>query len=46
MQKICGQDWDDEILGTEQTVTCSDNAVHHADRVATDETEAILIKAI
>ena len=46
MQKICGQDWDDEILGTEQTVTCSENAVHHADRVATDETEAILIKMV
>jgi len=44
--KICGQDWDEEILGDEPTVTCSDNAAHHADRVETHEVEAIPIKMV
>jgi hypothetical protein len=43
---ICGQEWDEEILGTEKTVTCSENAVHHADRVAAGETETILVKMV
>jgi len=46
MQEICGQEWNEEILGSEKTVTCSDNAIHHADRVETDETEGILIKMV
>ena len=46
IQQICEQEWDDEILGTEKTVTCSDNAVHHADRVKTDGVETILVKMV
>jgi len=31
---LCEQIWDEERLGTRRTVTCSENAVHHAARVA------------
>jgi len=32
--RLCKQIWDDERLGTRQTVTCTENAVYHASRVA------------
>ena len=32
--QLCNQIWDEIRLGTRRTVTCSENAVHHASRVA------------
>lgn len=46
IQRICGQDWDEERLGETRTVTCSENAVHHADRVKTSEVELIPLKMV
>ena len=31
--QLCEQVWDEERLGTRRTVTCSENAVHHASRI-------------
>lgn len=33
MLRLCGQKWDAERLGERRTVTCSENATHHASRV-------------
>ncbi len=41
MQRICGQDWEAERLGQKRTVTCSENAIHHADRVETSAVELV-----
>ena len=43
IQRICGQKWDETRLGSERTVTCSENAVHHADRVSVSVVETILL---
>jgi len=46
IQRICDQDWDEDRLGEKRTVTCSENAVHHADRVETSEVEQIPLKMV
>ncbi len=46
IQRICDQDWDEERLGEKRTVTCSENAVHHADRIETSAVEQIPLKMI
>jgi hypothetical protein len=43
---ICGQNWDEERLGIERTVTCSENTIHHADRINTSEVETIPLRMI
>ena len=46
IQRLCGQDWDESRLGEARTVTCSENTVHHANRVETSEVEPILLKMV
>ncbi len=46
IQRICGQDWNEERLGEQRTVTCSQNAVHHADRVEVSQVEQVLVKMV
>jgi len=46
MQRLCAQPWDEARLGTARTVTCSENAVHHANRVATTAVEQIPLKMV
>jgi hypothetical protein len=46
MQRLCGQDWDERRLGPTRTVTCSENTVHHADRVDCSLVEQIPIKMV
>jgi hypothetical protein len=42
--QLCKQSWDEERLGTRQTVTCSENAVHHAARVAVKSVAQVPVK--
>ncbi len=46
MRRLCDQHWDEARLGERRTVTCSENAVHHANRVETSKVEQILIKMV
>jgi hypothetical protein len=46
IQRICGQAWDEERLGETRTVTCSENAIHHANRVETSMVEQFLLKMV
>ena len=46
IQRICDQDWNEERLGEKRTVTCSENAVHHADRIETSAVEQIPLKMV
>jgi hypothetical protein len=39
--RLCGQVWDEARLGTRRTVTCSENARHHARRVEVSAVAAI-----
>ena len=39
--QLCDQDWDEDLLGVQRTVTCSENTVRHAKRVPVSETEQI-----
>ena len=41
--RLCGQAWDKARLGEERTVTCTQNAVHHAGRVDPAQTGRILL---
>jgi hypothetical protein len=42
--QLCRHVWDEERLGTRRTVTCSENAKHHASRVAVSAVAAIPVK--
>lgn len=42
VESLCGQAWDEARLGEERTVTCTQNAVHHAGRVDPAQTGRIL----
>lgn len=44
--RICDQDWNEERLGEKRTVTCSENAVHHLDRIETSEVEQVPLKMV
>lgn len=46
IMRICDQQWDEDRLGEKRTVTCSENAIHHADRVETSEVEGVLLKMV
>jgi len=46
IERICGQDWNEERLGEHRTVTCSQNAIHHASRVEVSQVEQILLKMV
>ena len=46
IQRICGQNWDENRLGVTRTVTCSENTVHHADRVDSSAVEQIPLKMV
>jgi hypothetical protein len=46
MLHLCDQDWDEERLGLRRTVTCSQNATHHASRVSVPAVAKILISMI
>ena len=46
IRRICAQEWDEARLGAALTVTCSENAVHHAKRVQTSEVERIPLKMV
>jgi hypothetical protein len=46
IERICGQHWDETRLGPIRTVTCSQNAVHHANRVETSAVELIPLKMV
>jgi hypothetical protein len=43
MLQLCAQTWDAERLGERRTVTCSQNATHHASRVAVSAVAQLLI---
>ena len=45
VQKLCAQLWDERLLG-ERTVTCSQNTIHHADRIDPADVEPLLLKII
>jgi hypothetical protein len=42
--QLCRHLWDEERLGTRRTVTCSENAKHHASRVAVSAVAGIPVK--
>lgn len=46
MRRLCAQRWDEARLGPIRTVTCSENTVHHANRVSTAALEQIPLKMI
>ena len=46
IQRICDQDWNEERLGKKRTVTCSENAVHHANRIETSAVEQVPLKMV
>lgn len=46
VQRLCDQHWDQGRLGEDLTVTCSENTVHHANRVMTSDVEKILLKMV
>jgi len=46
MLHLCDQIWDEERLGPRRTVTCSENAKHHASRVPVAEVAQILLKMV
>ncbi len=46
IQRICDQDWNEERLGEKRTVTCSENAVHHTNRIDTSEVAQIPLKMV
>lgn len=46
IRRLCGQHWDEARLGPAPTVSCSENAVHHANRVATAAVEQIPLKMV
>ena len=46
MLHLCAHDWDEERLGPRRTVTCSQNATHHASRVPVSEVSNILIAMV
>lgn len=46
MLQLCAQEWEEERLGTRRTVTCSQNATHHASRVPVPAVAGILIAMV
>ena len=44
--RLCKQIWDEERLGIRQTVTCTENAVHHASRVAVNAVAQIPVNMV
>ena len=46
MLQLCAQVWDEERLGPRRTVTCSENAKHHAARVPVEEVAQIPLKMV
>ena len=44
--RLCGQSWDAERLGERRTITCSENARHHASRVPTEAVAQIPLKMV
>ena len=46
MLQLCDQEWDEERLGPRRTVTCSENAKHHASRVPVEEVARIPVKMV
>jgi len=44
--QLCAQAWDEARLGQRRTVTCSENAKHHAARVPVTEVSQLLIKMV
>ncbi|MDD5676709.1 MAG: hypothetical protein PHW60_01800 [Kiritimatiellae bacterium] len=46
MLQICDQEWDEVRLGPRRTVTCSENAKHHASRVSVEEVARIPVKMV
>jgi len=46
MAQICDQKWDEARLGPRRTVTCSENAKHHATRVPVAEVARIIVKMV
>lgn len=44
--QLCGQVWDEERLGIRRTVTCSENAQHHAARVGVSTVAEIPVKLV
>lgn len=46
IRRLCDEEHDEERLGPEYTVTCSQNVVTHAERVAHSAVEEILVKMV
>jgi hypothetical protein len=46
MLQLCAQEWEEERLGTRRTVTCSQNAVHHASRVPVSSVARLLVAMV
>ncbi|MDP4032380.1 MAG: hypothetical protein Q8P60_05910, partial [Pseudorhodobacter sp.] len=46
LMRLCDQAWDEERLGPRRTVTCSENAKHHAERVPVEEVAQIPLKMV
>lgn len=46
MLQLCAQEWEEERLGMRRTVTCSQNATHHASRVPVSAVAGILIAMV
>ena len=46
IRQLCCQEWDEERLGRRRTVTCSQNAKHHASRVPVDAVAQLLIAMV
>jgi len=46
MLQLCAQEWEEERLGARRTVTCSQNATHHASRVPVPAVAGILIAMV
>jgi len=44
--RLCAQEWEEERLGPRRTVTCSQNATHHATRVPVPAVAGILIAMV
>lgn len=46
IRRLCNEEHDEERLGPEYTVTCSENAIVHTDRIATSAVEEILVMMV
>lgn len=44
--RLCGQPWDETRLGKRRTVTCSGNAVRHAERIPPRAISAVLLAMV